>query len=136
MNRNMLSLLVVGAALVLSSLFATNASAGALTVQSVAQLTAAPVLAGQLGQSTLTCLTISASARDEALGGTGCFSDGSAVSAFMNPSGLGRIEGGSAFMTNTAWLADITMYDLAVAYRFGNVGTFAITARSMDLTLR
>lgn len=86
----------------------------------------------QRGQATLAWLTIPANARDAAMGNTAVFNDEDASAAFQNPAGLGRIQRGNAYFMYTTWLADMTVMDLAVAYRLPNIGTFAVTARSMD----
>jgi len=93
---------------------------------------ASPTYAAQRGQATMTWLGISASARDEAMGGTASASDASAVCAFTNPAGLGRVDFVSVMFNHTAWLADMAVNDVAVAYQVRNVGTFALAFRSMD----
>lgn len=93
---------------------------------------AAPTSAAQRGQATMTWIGIPASASDEAIGGVTSASDASATCAFTNPAGLGRIERASVFLNHTSWLADMTINDLAVAYRVPNIGTFALSFRSMD----
>jgi hypothetical protein len=91
-----------------------------------------PTSAAQRGQATMTWLGISASARDEAMGGTASAGDASALCAFTNPAGLGRVERGSVFFNTTSWLADMSVTDAAVAYRVPSIGTFSLALRSMD----
>jgi len=91
-----------------------------------------PTFAAQRGQATMTWLGISASARDEAMGGTATAGDASAACAFTNPAGLGRVERGSVFFNTTSWLADMSVNDVAVAYRVPDIGTFSLAFRSMD----
>lgn len=91
-----------------------------------------PTSAAQRGQATMTWLGIAATARDEAMGGTATAGDGSAACAFTNPAGLGRVGCRSVFFNTTSWLADMSVTDAAVAYRWNDIGTFALSLRSMN----
>lgn len=102
---------------------------GALVCLGISTMARADV---QRGQATLAWLTISANARDAAMGNTAVFTDENASAAFQNPAGLGRIQRGNVYVDYTKWLAEMSVADLAVAYRVPQIGTFALAVRSMN----
>ncbi|UCD39065.1 MAG: PorV/PorQ family protein [Fidelibacterota bacterium] len=80
----------------------------------------------------MTFLDIDVGARPAATGGSFAATDGDVNSLFWNPAGIGAIRG-FAFTSNyTAWLADMRMYSMGVAYGTATTGVFGISVLSMD----
>lgn len=95
----------------------------------ISTLHAQPVKYGQAGMK---FLSIDASSRSAALGGTTVGMTGNASAMFANPAGLSTIQGLDAMTTMTNWIADIKHFGAGIAYGFGNLGTFGISLVSMD----
>lgn len=88
--------------------------------------------ATKYAQAGMGFLKIDPDPRVAAMGGTYAGNIGSATAVFANPAALSMLEGFDATASVTSWIADISLYGAAVAYRFGNIGTFGLSLVSMD----
>ncbi len=90
---------------------------------------AQPVKYAQAG---MPFLQIAVGGRSAAMAGTQQGIIGDAGAMFANPSGMAVLEGLDIQTSVTSWIADISHYGIAAAYRVGNLGTFGVNAVWMD----
>ena len=88
--------------------------------------------ATKFAQAGMGFLKIDPAADVAALGGTHIGTAGRATSMFSNPAALALLEGGDATIGVTDWIADISLYSVAAAYRIEDIGVFGINVVSMD----
>lgn len=84
------------------------------------------------GQSGMTYLAISLSARESAMGNASVASVRGVQALFYNPAILTEINGFGIVVNQVNWLADTKVYGIGAAYNFGRYGTFGFDLVYMD----
>ena len=78
----------------------------------------------KIAQTGMKWVSIPIGARGSALGGAFTAYSGDASALFWNPAGLGLLEGGSWFLSQTKWIAGIKVNAAAVSYSTKRLGVF------------
>jgi hypothetical protein len=84
------------------------------------------------GRTAFQFLKIGVGARQAALGEASIATVRDANSAFWNPAGISGVEGYEASFSYARWLADMNYVAGAIAGRWGEVGTFALSIAALD----
>ncbi|UCH62106.1 MAG: PorV/PorQ family protein [Fidelibacterota bacterium] len=86
----------------------------------------------RVGQSGMTFLDIDVGARPAATGGSFAATGGDVNSLFWNPAGIGAVRGLGFVGNQTAWLADMQMHSIGVAFGTDTYGVLGLSFLSMD----
>lgn len=87
----------------------------------------------KVAQSTMNFLQVGVVPRASALGEAYTAIGKGPEALFFNPAGLAEMDGRiGAFVSSTQWIADIQYLGGALAYKWGNVGTFGLSFLSVD----
>ncbi len=86
----------------------------------------------KVAQSGYQFLKIGVGARGTGMGGAAVTNEGDASALFWNPAGITSIEGYSASISYTDWLADMSHQSLAFVADLGVYGHIGVSALNMD----
>jgi hypothetical protein len=86
----------------------------------------------KLGQAGMTFLSIGGSARAAGMANVFDWAQNDLGSVFYNPAGLVTVETRAFFFNYTQWIADMSVYHMAISWNTGRYGVFALHAQMMD----
>ena len=86
----------------------------------------------KIAQTGMKWVSIPIGARGIALGSAFTAYSGDASAIFWNPAGLGMLEGGSWFLSQTRWIAGITVNSAAISYKTKRMGTFGVSISAVS----
>ncbi|GAB4362882.1 MAG: type IX secretion system outer membrane channel protein PorV [Calditrichia bacterium] len=86
----------------------------------------------KIAQTGMKWLSIPLGGRASALGGAYTAMANDVSSIFWNPAGTAFTDGGHAFLTQTKWIADITVNAGALTYGYKNWGVFGVSFAAVD----
>ena len=84
------------------------------------------------GQTVMPFLAAGAGAKNLAMADAVMAQQGDATSLFYNPAGIAYLKGRSVFAGNMVWLIDSQIQSAALAWNFGNFGSFGLSAMYVD----
>jgi len=86
----------------------------------------------KLGQAGMTFLSLGGSARAAAMANSFGFAKNDLSSVFYNPAGLASVDGTAIFISNTNWIDDINVINVAVSHNTDNYGVFGLTLQTIN----